>query len=427
MMASRFTQRAWIPPLVLALGLILALVVWAGSRLPGRLPPVSVDPVQLAQAIDRSSGYLLGLVQADGQLRYRFNLDPEVEVSEKYNVVRHAGSIHAMAQARARRPSPELDQGIHRAAEFLASCCLRPVPGHTEALALWSDPTLTGAHDDPIQAKLGSAGLGLVALVGARGAGSRAVSLGQLEGLGRFVLWMQRDDGSFYSKHIPSRGGRDDTWTSLYYPGEAALGLLALDQVAPDDRWVVGAARALGHLAELRKDAQRVPADHWALLATAELLPRIERAGGAVTEEALRHHSHQVVDTILREHGAHRRRPDLRGSFTSDGRAASNATRLEGLLAAWSFEADPAYRARMAPAITEGIAWLLGVQVQQGGHAGAVTRAAAALESHPRMDAKELRSFNRRATEVRIDYVQHALSAWILFEASSLGQPAIGP
>ena len=58
----------------------------------------------------------------------------------------------------------------------------------------------------------------------------------------------------------------------MYYPGEAALGLLMLYDLDRDDRWFHGAAKALAYLAEVRKGETDVPADHWALLATAKLL-----------------------------------------------------------------------------------------------------------------------------------------------------------
>ena len=54
-----------------------------------------------------------------------------------------------------------------------------------------------------------------------------------LRRLGNFLLFMQNKDGGFYSKFIPEKGGRDDSWTSLYYPGEAALGLIMLSEKDP--------------------------------------------------------------------------------------------------------------------------------------------------------------------------------------------------
>jgi hypothetical protein len=91
--------------------------------------------------------------------------------------------------------------------------------------AVWSKPiTQYAEYQD---AELGATGLGLVALAAAREARPEAVSLEQLQSLGRFLLFLQRDDGSFVNKYR-LKTGPVPSWQSLYYPGEAALGLLAI-------------------------------------------------------------------------------------------------------------------------------------------------------------------------------------------------------
>jgi hypothetical protein len=101
-----------------------------------------------------------------------------------------------------------------------------------------------------------------------------------------------------------------------------------------------------------------------------------------------------------------------RGAFSAGGRICDTACQLEGLLEALRFlpEADRRRRARIRDAVNEGLAFLLRAQLRAGRHAGAVPRAIARLpETHP----SNRGDFNIRATEVRIDYVQHALSAFL--------------
>ena len=83
---------------------------------------------------------------------------------------------------------------------------------------------------------------------------------------------MQKPNGSFYSKYIPTEGGRWDKWKSLYYPGEAALGLLMLYELDPSPLWLKAAVDALVYLASSRAHKTEVEADHWVLLAAAKLL-----------------------------------------------------------------------------------------------------------------------------------------------------------
>ena len=60
----------------------------------------------------------------------------------------------------------------------------------------------------------------------------------------------------------------------------------------------------------------------------------------------------------------------------------------------------------------EGIGFLLRSQIASGEYAGAIPRAVRPLpETHHRFN----KTFNQRATEVRIDYVQHALSAMLQY------------
>jgi hypothetical protein len=55
-----------------------------------------------------------------------------------------------------------------------------------------------------MEAKLGGAGLGLVALVRLAKMQPGAVPIDEGRRLGQFVAFLQRGDGSFYSKYIPS-------------------------------------------------------------------------------------------------------------------------------------------------------------------------------------------------------------------------------
>jgi hypothetical protein len=226
---------------------------------------------------------------------------------------------------------------------------------------------------------------------------------------------MQKNDGSFYSKYIPEKGGRDDSWTSLYYPGEAALGLLMLYEKDPSLTWLQAAANGIAYLVRNRKGKKRVEADHWALLATAKLLPLYDRCRQPLPKQAIERHAVQICESILKSKPDNYYNSLVHGGFTEDGRTTPTAIRLEGMLAALRFlPADYInLRKQMVVAIDEGIQFLLRSQIRSGEHAGGIPRAIHTLpEDHPQFK----KSFNRRATEVRIDYVQHTLSALLQYE-----------
>lgn len=322
---------------------------------------------------------------------YRIRLQPDQLSSPSYNVLRHAGAIYALAQVQGLWPSPEIAAAIGRASTYLWTYAAPPDGQPDDGmLAVWSAKR-------PDVAKLGGAGLLLVAMGQLR---PIAPELGGDPRAGRvadFVRSMQKSDGSFHSKYFRGRGP-DDSWTSLYYPGEAALGLVLVG--GQSNRRA--ATDALSYLARSRRDASRVPPDHWALIATGALL------SGPVadpTRAELLRHARQVVDQIL--DSPRTLEGPIAGSWGRDGRTTPTATRLEGLIAAWDYltdAADERRRARMHRVIEEGIAFLLRARVSEGEHRGAMPRSTTWTSKSPS---------SSRADEVRIDYVQHALSAWL--------------
>ena len=384
------------------------------DRAVGKRPVVTIEIHQLKEAITLSAGYLIRQCRKNGEFFYRINVNPAIKPKPRYNFLRHAGAIYALAFYDQTHPQALARNTLKRATNFLKNSAIAPVPGHPDLLAVWSHPEIVRT-DKPLQAKLGGTGLGLVALLSVEKRMPGTTPVEYLRKMGNFLLFMQKEDGGFYSKYIPEKGGRDDSWTSLYYPGEAALGLLMLYEKDPSLIWLQAAANAIAFLS--RKHERNIPVkvDHWALLATAKLLPLYDRCRKPLPEQALERHAVQVCESILRGKPEVYDNPIRYGGFTGDGRTTPTATRLEGMFAALSFlPADYSnLRQQMVVAIDESIQFLLRSQIRSGKHAGGIPRAIQILpKDHPQFT----KSFNRRATEVRIDYVQHALSAMLQYE-----------
>ena len=279
-------------------------------------------------------------------------------------------------------------------------------------LAVWSIPEVNGS-DDPLQIKLGGTGLGLVALLSIDKISPGFTPLPDLKALGRSIVYMQKKDGSFYSKYIPSMGGNQGNWQSLYYPGEAALGLLMLYEKDRSSIWLESAYKALEYLARSRENSADIPADHWALLATAKILSLENRNEVPISRGLLVNHAVQICETIIREQINDPARPTYDGGFNEDGRTTPTATRLEGLLAVLSFipRTHDIYE-RINSSIPRGIFFLVQAQIKEGKFTGAMPRAVGRKWGiNP--DAQK---FNRRTTEVRIDYIQHAMCAMMQYQ-----------
>ena len=158
-----------------------------------------------------------------------------------------------------------------------------------------------------------------------------------------------------------------------------------------------------------------VPADHWALLATAKLLSLTDNGKELFfSEKVLVQHAAQICERILREQQLHTSNPLLLGGFSADGKTTPTATRLEGLLAVMTFlpqgQEYNNLRMRIRQSIDRGMGFLMRSRIPSGPFAGAIPRVAIdyPLNNHAR---------HPRSTEVRIDYVQHAMCAMLQFNS----------
>jgi hypothetical protein len=188
------------------------------------------------------------------------------------------------------------------------------------------------------------------------------------------------------------------------------LAFISLYETDHSRDWLFAAGKALSFLAISRAGLSTVPADHWALIATARLLPYCDHDScpGSSREELI-NHATQICTSILHDQFRGSAAAGIEGAFDPDGRTAPTATRLEGLLAALEFLPKADLRARTEAATARGTAFLLRIQVAIGPYSGGMPGAATrALDS----------------SAIRIDYVQHTLCAWLRYQ--QLFQPTEG-
>jgi len=380
----------------------------------------------LDKSIDLSASYLVDKCDSQGKFIYRINLDPTVEVKPKYNILRHAGAVYALAMYAGQSNyknvrDKNVRDALERSARFLIEKTIRPVPGKNDILAIWSPAKMCGRKGNDT-AKLGGTGLGLVALIEAEKIIPGIISKEDLGRLGRFLLYMQKNDGSFYSKYIQEKGGRDDSWTSLYYPGEAALGLLMLYEKDPSPEWLQGAADAMSYLSRIRYNKIIVEADHWALIATAKLLKMYDHSRQPVPKETIVQHGVKICRSMLTGVPKYHEESPEYGALTESGFTTQTAIRLEGLLSAISFlpESEKHFKIQAVSAVQQGLVFLLRSQIKEGRHAGGIPRVAQALTFK---NIKEDGSNKDREYEIRIDYVQHAMCAMMQYSENFLLKP----
>jgi hypothetical protein len=308
--------------------------------------PISTapSPEDVSRATARAADYLEKTCDSNGRFAYLVDTDSG-QVSLSYNIVRHAGAIYALATLDRSHANGNAANTMVRAANFLRTHYLA-ADARSDSLAIWSHP----APENKV-AELGAAGLGLVALSAVEQATPEQIPASELEEIGKFVLFLQKPDGGFYSRYFADTG-LDRNWQSLYYPGEAILGLVSLYEIDHSTKWLLSAGKGIAYLAQSRTKSPVVPPDHWALIATAKFLPYYAKSACPVSRGALVQHAARICERFLREQVTGAADPRLNGGFDPGGRTTPAAIRLEGLLAALEFlpKSDTELRMRIETA-----------------------------------------------------------------------------
>jgi hypothetical protein len=390
-------------PIIVSFTFGLALPAEHGTS-SDRAPAISAS--SLSRAIALSAAYLEQACDSRGRFVYRVDPNSGRE-SHSYNIIRHAGAIYSLAMLNRVHPDEKAKAAMVRAGSFMRSGYFSAGPDD-DMFAVWSKPAGVG----PARvADLGATGLGLVALTSIQMVKPGAVSMTELEGMARFLMLLQKSDGSFCSKYRLHTGPVEG-WQSLYYPGEAILGLASLYGLDHNRQWLIAAGNGLSYLARSRAGSREVPPDHWALIATAQFPPFYGQSECPASREELLRHAMKICRSLLAGQVANATQPDLDGSFDPDGRTAPTAPRLEGLLAALEFlpKNDPTgLRAAIATAVQSGISFLLRAQIKSGQYAGG-------MPGEITREGAGTRRADPGASDVRIDYVQHALSAFLRYQ-----------
>ena len=349
-------------------------------------PAAPVEPAVLLRASIEGGDYLVRHLHEEGLFDYQYSPQRNAMIAD-YNEVRHAGTAYALLELYGATHDIRYRQSAERAIEMM----LR-----------WSKP-IQGADSQAIvyqggKAKLGASALAVVALLKHKEVTGDSRWLNDAKKLGRFLILQQHKDGHFESNYFFSKNN-DDSFDSIYYPGEAVLALTRLQLADPQNHeWQEAAEHAADWLVNVRDQGKKnddLPHDHWLLIALNELYPLTNNKKHLA-------HAERIASAILAAQRTDSVYPDWIGSYYDPPRVTPTATRAEGLAAMWQLAGktgmkQDAYlealkkmavfqmRCQLTP---ENILYLPRPDVARGG-------------------------FRRSLTEwdVRIDYVQHNISA----------------
>lgn len=348
-----------------------------------------VNPETLLEAATAGGEYLLRHHKADGLFDYSYRPKRDA-YDDGYNLLRHAGTCYALLELYEATGDERYRAAARLGLETLLTKARPPKPEHRET-------PFEAIVSPGEEAKLGGAALTILALMRYQQASGENPWLDRARNLAAFLVFQQEPSGHFFSKYF--YGPPDKVpFESIYYPGEAILSLVRLYQRDPDPRWLATARKGADWLMDVRdagKAVKDLPHDHWLLMGLNELHmvtgdPRYAQHGARIA---------QAIVEAQRTKGP----PfDWVGSYYTPPRSTPTATRAEALVAMVhlahriGMDSDP-----YLDALRRSAAFQLRCQL---------TPINALYLPRPDL---ALGGFRRSLTnwEVRIDYVQHNLSA----------------
>ena len=241
--------------------------------------------------------------------------------------------------------------------------------------------------------------MGLVALAAARKVNPQLVPLEQLQALGRFALFLQREDGSFVHKYR-AESGPVSNWESLSYPGEAALGFIELYETDHSPEWLAAAGKALSLWQEphwafvCSHQPSGIDCDHQTRTFCDEVhAPFTGRTRGACGPSVR-------IDSTRSIQGISSR--GLGWRIQSHWPHGSSRYAIGGSSGVADVSAEERVARQIEVAAGRGITFLLRAQIVSGPEASGIPGAIIISA--------------RDSSQIRIDYVQHALCAWLQYK-----------
>ncbi|HPM76911.1 MAG TPA: hypothetical protein PK961_07455 [bacterium] len=353
-----------------------------------------IDSATIREGCKIGGDYLCALLQDNNKFLYEGNVGRD-KYNKNYNLLRHAGTCYSLYQL-------HLATGVERYREV------------SDRAWLWLRKQLEFERDgDTIYAypvenkviKLGGTGLMLIALAERLTIERNDDDLRLGKNLANHILRSLQEDGSFLS-YWPHKGQKAKRRRSIYYPGEAMLGLMRFYAHNPDPRYVECVAKSAQYLIHERWRIigleLTIPPDAWLMIALDEL-HRV-RPQKDYADYCLKLADGMVNDQFDQEWEIPY--PDYRGGYFPYPPAVTpSGARMEGLTSAYLL----AQRAgRDATAIKRTIALAARFQVER------IIRPEFA-HLYPNVE-RGLGAFRHSpvSNRIRIDYNQHNISGLLV-------------
>lgn len=350
--------------------------------------------IYLQSAVE-GGDYLVRMTKPDGRYVYRYDPERDEEL-DGYNILRHAGTTYSLLELYEATGNEIYLRTADRALRYLIKHVVT-CPDREEYRCV----------QERNEIKLGGNGLGLLAFSKYVELTGDEEMLMEAQRLAGWIKATQNEEGEFPIHKMNLLGEASD-FTSGYYPGEAIFALTRLYELDQNEEWMDVAHKGALWLIEVRdgeKTINELEHDHWLLYGLNELYQHQE-------DERYVEHAEKIVEAISasQHRGLIGEKANWNGGFYDPPRSTPTATRSEGLIASYKLftQAQRTDLAERAFSVLEdAIAFELSTQVTP------VSRQRLSLSS------RSLGGFYKGigAYEIRIDYVQHNISALLGYDS----------
>lgn len=349
--------------------------------------------------ISLSANYLRQCILKTGRFQYRKNVNPEVAYENKiYNSLRHAGALYALYMFEKMGLETKYHDARILASKYFISKYIEKIDD--KRFIIVSRP-----QEESIKfpiAKTGGAGVALCALCNLYN--EKEIDLPTLRGLGEFILSMTDEDGNVYAYYNLLEDKIDKEAEAIFYPGEAAAGLLYLFEIDPQQKWLDTVKKIIMNIIKTRKTLELdMPFDHWSVLVIEKLFenklvtPEERQEMQAYSEQmAIPALSNQITNSKNSYYGA----------FKDNVRPCSLGTIMEGLASIYMCTDNKQMKSIILKGLSIGNYFLSRVQVKTGTNAGGLPNSANWVKP----------GVTPNASIIRIDNVQHVMLGWLKFQ-----------
>lgn len=349
--------------------------------------------------ISVSMSYIGRNILEDGRFQYQKNVNSEIEYKNTiYNALRHAGVLYSMSLYEKLGLETNLKALRIKSSKYFVNRYVKKIDDNKYAVV--SIP-----EEEQIKfpiAKSGASGIALCALANLYEEGE--IELEILQGLGEFLLSLQSDDGNIYAYYDIDKKLINKEAEAIFYPAEVAIGLIYLYEVDKQEKWLNAAKKTLNYIVKTRKSMDfDIPFDHWSVLAIEELFKN-----NLVTPEeknTYRMYAEQMAIPTLSAQITNKNN-SYYGAFKDNIRPCSLGTIMEGLAAIYNCTDSEQLRQILFKSLSIGNIFLSKVQVKTGEQAGGLPNSANWVKA----------GVTPMASIIRIDNVQHVVSAWLKFQ-----------